>query len=165
MSQLETQSTIRKGVATRTVVLLIIIAGLGAGAAAFAFANVSANTGNNQTGTNNLTTNQWSGMRAGPRDIDGSFTGSRAASTIANVSVTGFNIVDSSHITVTLTWTGTGTTPAVTIVAASYDLSGSNTVASGWTGPDTVSVHLVGTGTLSSNINCMRVLVVPLTGA
>jgi hypothetical protein len=163
MSQLETQQ-IRKGVATRTALLLIIIAGLSAGAAAFAFANVSANSGN-QTGTNNLTTNQWSGLRAGPRDIDGSFTGFRAASTIANVSVTGFNIVDSSHITVTMTWRGTGAAPSVTIVASAYDLSGSNTVATGWTSPDTVSVHLVGTGTLSSNVNSIRVLVVPLTGA
>jgi hypothetical protein len=169
MSQLETRSTIRKGVATRTVVLLLIIAGLSSAAAAFAFANVSANTGNNQNGTNNLTTNQWSGLRgAGPLangDPSGSFTGFKAASTIANVSVTGFNIVDSSHLTVTLTWSGTGTTPAVTIVVAARGLSGSNTVASGWTSPDTVSVHLVGTGTLSSSVDCIRVLVVPLTGA
>ena len=164
MSQIDTQP-IRKGVATRTVVLLIIIAGLSAGAAAFAFANASANAGANQTGTNNLTTNRWAGLRAAPRDIDGSFTGFRAASTIANVTVTGFNVVDNSHITVTLTWTGTGTTPAVTIVSSAYDLSGSNTVSAGWTSPDTISVHLVGTGTLSSTVNCIRVLVVPLTGA
>lgn len=167
MSQLENQA-VHKTVATRTVVLLIIIAGLSSAAAAFAFANASANTGN-QAGTNNLTTNQWSGLRGtGPLangDPSGSFTGFRAMSTIANVSVTGFNIVDSSHLTLTLTWTGTGTTPALTIVVAARGLSGSNTVSSGWTSPDTVSVHLVGTGTLSSNVDCIRALVVPLTGA
>jgi hypothetical protein len=166
MSQSETQPTVKRGVATRTVILLIIIAGLSAGAAAFAFANASANTNNPTTSTNN--NGQWFGLRgAGPYWHDGnnSFSSFRAASTIANVSVTGFNVVNSNHLTVTLSYTGTGTTPAATIVVVAPGLSGSNTVSAGWTGPDNVSVSLVGSGSLSSSMTCVRVLVVPLTGA
>lgn len=149
--------------ATRTVVLLIIIVGLSAGAAAFAFANVSANTPS--TSANNLNNygGQWNPMLHDPGSR--SFTGFRAGSTVANVSVTGFNIVDSNHLTVSLTYHGTGTTPAVTIVVVAPGLSGSNTAASGWSSPSTVSVDLVGTGSLSSSSNIIRVLVVPLTGA
>lgn len=164
MSQTENPPT-KKGVATRTVVLLILIAGLSAGAAAFAFANVSAAT-NNPSTTNSLN-GQWPGLRgAGPLGWHGnnSYTSFRAASTIANVTVTGFSIVNSNHLTVTLSYHGTGTAPAATIVVVAPGLSGSNTVASGWTSPTTVSVDLVGSGSLSSNINCVRVLVVPLTG-
>ena len=170
MSQSETQPTVKRGVATRTVVLLVIIAGLGAGAAAFAFANAQAQTQNPST-TNNLNTvnGQWPGLRgAGPLvrgDPSGSFTSFRAASTVANVSITGFNVVDSSHLTVTLSYSGTGSAPAATIVVVSSGLSGSNTLSAGWNSPSTVSVHLVGTGTLSSSMTCVRVLVVPLTGA
>ena len=167
MSQTENPPT-KKGVATRTVVLLIIIAGLSAGAAAFAFAGASAAT-NNPSTTNSLNNGQWLGWRgAGPlglHDSNNSYTSFRAASTIANVSVTGFSIVDSNHLTVTLTYKGTGSAPATTIVVVAHDLSGSNTVSSGWTSPTTVSVDLVGSGSLSSNINCVRVLVVPLTGS
>lgn len=168
MSQTETQPTVKKGVATRTVVLLII-AGLSAGAAAYAFGNAQAATTN--PSSNGLAANngQWLGWRgAGPlagHDFNGTFTGFRAASTIANVSVTGFNVVDSSHLTVTLTYGGTGTTPAATIVVVAQGLSGSTTLLAGWGSPSTVSVHLVGTGTLSSSMTCVRVLVVPLTGA
>ena len=170
MSQSETQPTVKRGVATRTVVLLVIIAGLSAGAAAFAFANAQAQTANPST-TNNLNTfnGQWPGLRgAGPlgqADSNRSFTSFRAASTIANVTVTGFNVVDSSHLTVTLSYGGTGSAPAATIVVVAPGLSGSNTLAAGWSSPSTVSVHLVGTGTLSSSMTCVRVLVVPLTGA
>jgi hypothetical protein len=167
MSQSETQTAIKRGVATRTVVLLIIIAGLSAGAAAFAFANVSANTSNPSTSTNN--NGQWLGLRgAGPlswHNGNRSFTSFRAASTIANVSVTGFNIVNSNHLTVTMSYTGTGTAPAATIVVVAPGLSGSNTVSAGWSSPDTVSVSVVGSGSLSSSMTCVRVLVVPLTGA
>lgn len=166
MSQTETKPTVKRGVATRTVVLLIIIAGLSGGAAAFAFANVSANTNDASTSNNN---GQWLAWRgAGPlawHDGNRSFTSFRAASTIANVSVTGFNIVNSNHLTVTLSYVGVGTTPAATIVVVAPGLSGSNTVSAGWTGPDTVSVSLVGSGSLSSSMTCVRVLVVPLTGA
>jgi hypothetical protein len=96
---------------------------------------------------------------------NGTFTSFRAASTIANVTVTGFIIVDSSHVTVTLSYQGTGTSPAVTIVAAAPRLSGSNTVSGGWSSPTTVSVHVIGTGSLSTTTTCLRVLVVPFTGA
>jgi hypothetical protein len=163
MSETTTQPTVKKGVATRTVILLIIIAGLSAGAAAFAFANVSANT-NNPTTANSL--NNYNGHWPGPLRLNSnnSYTMFRAASRIANVSVTGFSIVNSNHITVTLSYHGTGTAPAATIVVVAPGLTGSNTVTAGWTSPTTVSVDLVGSGSLSSNINCVRVLVVPLTG-
>lgn len=151
--------------ATRTVVLLLVIVGLSASAAAFAFASVSANTPTqNTTGTNNLNNfdGQWPSLH---QDGSRSFTSFRSTSTVANVSVTGFNIVDSNHLTISLSYHGTGTTPAVTIVAIAPGLSGSNTAASGWSSPSTVSVDLIGSGSLSSNSNCIRVLVVPLTGA
>jgi len=106
---------------------------------------------------------------AGPlgweRHDNGTFTSFKAASTIANVTVTGFNVVDSSHLAVTLSYQGTGTTPAVTIVVAAPGLSGSNTISAGWSSPTTVSVHVIGSGSLSSSATCLRVLVVPLTGA
>ena len=152
--------------ATRTVVLLLVIVGLSASAAAFAFASASANsTPQNSTNTTNNLNNingQWHGLQ---QDGSRSFTAFRSISTAANVSVTGFNIVDSNHLTVSLTYHGIGTTPALTIVVMASGLSGSNTAASGWSSPSTVSVDLVGIGSLSSNSNCIRVLVVPLTGA
>ncbi|MBO0888868.1 hypothetical protein J2P12_07190 [Candidatus Bathyarchaeota archaeon] len=164
MSQPE-QSTVKRGIKTRSVVLLLLIVGLGAGAAAYAFASASAQT---PTTTNNLN-GQWPGWRGpGPlvwRDHNGTFTSFRAGSTIANVSVTSFSVVDSTHVSLTLTYSGTGSAPAATIVAVAPGLSGSNTVSAGWTSPDTVSVHLVGSGSLSTSMTCVRVLVVPLTGA
>jgi hypothetical protein len=168
MSQTENPPA-KKGVATRTVVLLLIIAGLSAGAAAFAFAGASASTNNPSTtnGLNNYN-GQWLGWRGAGllgRNNNNSYTSFRAASTVANVTVTGFSIVNSNHVTVTLSYSGTGTAPAATIVAVAPGLSGSNTVSAGWTSPTTVSVDLVGSGSLSSNINCVRVLVVPLTGS
>ena len=166
MSQIEVQTSKHKTMATRTVVLLLVIVGLSASAAAFAFASASANpTTQNATGTTNNLNNfsgQWPGVHPGGSR---SFTSFRAGSTVANVSVTGFNIVDSNHLTISLSYHGTGTTPAITIVAIAPGLSGSNTAASGWTSPSTVSIDLVGTGSLSSSSNCIRVLVVPLTGA
>ena len=169
MSQTETQPTVKRGIATRSVVLLLLIVGLGAGAAAYAFATASALTPNQSQ--NNLATynGQWLGWRGpGPlawHDRNGTFTSFRAASTIANVSVTSFSIVDSSHLTVTLSYTGTGSTPAATLVVVAPGLSGSNTVSVGWSSPTTVSVSLVGSGILSSSTTCVRVLIVPLTGA
>jgi len=167
MSQTETQPTVKRGIATRSVVLLLLIVGLGAGAAAYAFATASAQTPN-QPSTNNLN-GQWLGWRGpGPlawHDHNGTVTSFRAASTIANVSVTGFSIVDSSHLSVTLSYAGTGTTPAATIVVVAPELSGSNTLSTGWSNPTTVSVSLVGSGSLSSTTTCVRVLIVPLTGA
>jgi hypothetical protein len=171
MSQIETQQATRKSFSTRSLVLVILLVGLGAGTAAYVLASASAAPTNssNQNGLNTYN-GQWPGLRGAgslgwETGHNGTFTSLRAASTIPNVTVTGFNIVDSSHITVTLSYQGTGTTPAVTIVAAAPGLSGSNTVSAGWSSPTTVSVHVVGSGSLSSTTNCLRVLIVPLTGA
>ncbi|HYY90500.1 MAG TPA: hypothetical protein VE955_00765 [Candidatus Dormibacteraeota bacterium] len=165
MSQLETPQHNKPGIKTRSIVLLLLIVGLGAGATAYAFASAYAQT---PTTTNNLN-GQWPGWRGpGPlvwHDHNGTFTSFRAGSTIANVSVTGFSVVDSAHVSLTLTYSGAGSAPAATIVVVAPGLSGSNTVTAGWTSPDTVSVHLVGSGSLSTSMTCVRVLVVPLTGA
>src|SRR6266478_1784778 len=169
MSQIETQQATRKGVSTRSLVLVILLVGLGAGTTAYVLASASAGpTTSSQNGLNTYN-RQGLGLRgAGPLGWEtghnGTFTSFRAASTIANVTVTGFNIVDSSHITVTLSYQGTGTTPATTIVVAAPGLSGSNTVSVGWSSPTTVSVHVIGSGSLSTTATCIRVLVVPLTG-
>ena len=171
MSQSETQQSTRKRFSTRSIVLVILFVGLGAGTAAYALASASAapTTSSNQDGLNTYN-GRWPGFRgAGPLGWEtghnGTFTSFRAASTIANVTVTGFNIVDISHVTVTLSYQGTGTSPAVTIVAAAPGLSGSNTVSAGWSNPTIVSVHVIGTGSLSTTTTCLRVLVVPFTGA
>ncbi len=171
MSQTETQPATRKRFPTRSLVVVILLVGLGAGTVVYALASASAapNTPSGQSGLNNYN-GQWPGLRgAGPLGWEtghtGTFTSFRAASTIANVTVTGFNIVDITHITVTLSYQGTGTTPATTIVVAAPGLSGSNTISAGWSGPTTVSVHVIGSGSLSSTATCLRVLVVPLTGA
>jgi hypothetical protein len=171
MSQTETQQATGKRFSTRSLVLVILLVGFGAGTVAYALASASAapTTVSNQNSLNTYN-GRWPGLRGAGQlgwetGHNGTFTSFRAASTIANVTVTGFNIVDSSDITVTLSYQGTGTTPAVTIVAAAPGLSGSNTVSAGWSTPTTVSVHVVGSGSLSSTITCLRVLVVPLTGA
>ena len=171
MSQIETQHATRKSVSTRSLVLVILLVGLGAGTTAYVLATASAApaTSSNQNDLNTYG-GRWPGLRgAGPLGWEtghnGSFTSFRAASTTANVTVTGFNIVDSSHVTITLSYQGAGTTPAVTIVAAAPGLSGSNTVTAGWSSPTTVSVQIVGTGSLSTTTNRLRVLVVPFTGA
>jgi len=169
MSQTETQPTVKRGIATRSIVLLLLIVGLGAGAAAYAFDTASAVTPNQSQNSLATYNGQWLGWRGGGplawHDRNGTFTSFRAASTIANVSVASFSIVDSNHLTVTLSYTGTGSTPAATIVVVAPGLSGSNTVSTGWTSPATVSVSLIGSGSLSSSTTCVRVLIVPLTGA
>jgi len=171
MSQIETQQATRKSVSTRSLVLVILLVGLGAGTTAYVLASASAapTTSSNQNGLNTYN-KQGLGLRgAGPLDWEtghnGTFTSFRAASTITNVTVTGFNIVDSSHLTLTLSYQGIGTTLATTIVVAAPGLSGSNTVSAGWSSPTTVSVHVIGSGSLSTTATCIRVLVVPLTGA
>ena len=171
MSQIETQQATRKSFSTRSMVLGMLLVGLGAGTAAYVLVNASAapSTSSNRNG---LTTynGRWPGLRgAGPLSWEarnnGTFTSFRAASTIANVTVTGFTIVDGTHITLTLSYQGTGTTPAATIVVAAPGLGGSNTISAGWSSPTTVSVHVIGSGSLSSTTTCLRVLVVPFTGA
>src|SRR5438034_5649292 len=171
MSQIETQQATRKSFSTRSLVLVILLVGLGAGTAAYVLASAFAapSTSSTQNGLNTYN-GQWLGLRgAGPLGWEarnnGTFTSFRAASTITNVTVTAFNIVDSTHITVTLFYQGTGTTPAATIVVATPWHSGSNTISAGWSSPTTVSVHVIGSGSLSSTTTCLRVLVVPFTGA
>jgi hypothetical protein len=171
MSQIETQTPTRKSFSTRSLVLVILLVGLAAGTAAYVLASASAapTTSSNQNGLNSYN-GQWPGLRwAGPvgweTGHNGTFTSFRAASTITNVTVTGFNIVDSSHITVTLSYQGIGTGPAATIVVGAPRLSGSNMVSAGWSSPTTVSVHVIGSGSLSSTATSLRVLVVPFTGA
>jgi hypothetical protein len=171
MSQTETRQTTNKGFSTRSIALVILLVGLGAGTTAYVPATASAApaTSSNQNGLNTYN-GQWLGLRgAGPLGWEtghnGTFTSFRAASTVTNVTVTGFNIVDSSHITVTLSYQGTGTAPAATIVVVAPGLSGSNTVSAGWSTPTTVSVHEIGSGSLSSTTTCLRVLVLPFTGA
>jgi len=171
MPQIETQQATRKSVSTRSLVLVILLVGLGAGTTAYVLASASAapSTSSNQNGLNTYN-RQGLGLRgAGPLGWEtghnGTFTSFRAASTIANVTVTDLNIVDSSHLTVTLSYQGTGTTPAATIVIVAPSLSGSNTISAGWSSPTTISVHVIGSGSLSSTATCLRVLVVPFTGA
>src|SRR5256712_11129459 len=171
MSQIETEQATRKGVSTRSLILVILLVGLGAATVAYVLASASAapTTASNQNGLNTYN-GQWLGLRgAGALSWEarnnGTFTSFRAASTIANVTVTGFTIVDSTRITLTLSYQGTGTTPAATIVVAAPGLSGSNTISAGWSSPTTVSVHVIGSGSLSSTATCLRVLVVPFTGA
>src|SRR6266478_6412868 len=152
MSQIETEQATRKGVSTRSLVLVILLVGLGAGTAAYVLASASAApaTSSSQNGLNTYN-GQWLGLRgAGPLGWEtchnGTFTSFRAASPVTNVTVTGFNIVDSSHVTVTLSYQGTGTAPAATIVVVAPGLSGSNTISAGWSSPTTVSVHVIGSG-------------------
>jgi hypothetical protein len=85
---------------------------------------------------------------------------------VNNVTVTGFQIVDSNHITITLNYGATGTSPAITVVGIAPGLSGSTTLSAGWGSPKTLSLHLIGAGTLStSGPNAIRVAVLPLTGS
>ncbi len=169
MSQQENPWTTKHGFPLRSVLLIVLIVGLGAGAAAYALGSTHGATNtsnqNSQVNTNGL---QWYGPRpmmggTGLRDPAGSYTSFRAVSTVNNVTVTGFNIVDSTHFTLNLAYHGTASSPALTIVGLSPGLSGSNTLASGWTSPATVSLSMTGTGSLSTTAS-LRVLVVPLTG-
>ena len=172
MSQQETQQIRKTTISTRSILLVVLIVGLGAGIVAYSIgnalaANVSQSSQNTQFGNGFARPFGPRGWERGAYDENrtGTSLSFRAATTINNVTVTGFNIVDSNHITVTLAWGGSGSAPAVTIVSIAPGLSGSNTVSAGWGPSSTVSVSLVGTGTLSSSSSCIRVLVVPLTGS
>src|SRR5438876_8489953 len=103
MSQVATQLPTRKSFSTRSLVLVIRLVGVGAGTAAYVLASASAapSTSSNQNGRNAYN-GQWLGLRgAEPLSWEarnnGTFTSFRAASTITNVTVTGFTIVDSTH--------------------------------------------------------------------
>jgi hypothetical protein len=162
MSQQDIQSTTRRGISTRSVVLVILLVGLGAGAVGYGLNNAFAATNPSQT----TTTNQWSGLRgAGPSGWDrdgGSSLSFRAISTVTNVTATGFAITDSTHFTITIAYHGTGNAPAITVVGLASGLSGSTTVASGWANPTTVTLTLTGTGSLITTMRA-QALIVPLT--
>jgi hypothetical protein len=167
MSQQEIQSTTRRGISARQVVLVVLLVGLGAGAVGYGLNNAFA--ANNPSQASPTTTSggqQWFGLRgAGPAGWEqngGSSLSFRAASTVANVTATGFAITDSTHFTITIAYHGTGSAPAITVVGIAPGLSGSTTVASGWTSPTTVTVTLTGTGSLTTTMS-VRALIVPLT--
>ncbi|TMI50062.1 hypothetical protein E6H20_06665 [Candidatus Bathyarchaeota archaeon] len=162
MSQPDIQQITRRGISTRSVVLVILLVGLGAGAVGYGLNNAFAATNPTQQTTTNG--QQWSGLKGPPGwDHDGATTLSfRAISTVANVTATGFAITDSTHFTINIAYHGTGTSPAITIVGLSPNLSGSTTVASGWNSPTTVTITLTGTGSLTTAMHS-QALIVPLT--
>jgi len=164
MSQPDIQSTTRRGISTRSVVLVILLVGLGAGAVGYGLNNAFAATNPSQQST--ATNGQWSGLRgAGPAGWNhdgGSSLSFRAFSTVANVTATGFAITDSTHFTITIAYHGTGSAPAITVVGLAPELSGSTTLASGWTSPTTVTLTLTGTGSLTTTMHA-QALIVPLT--
>src|SRR6266852_8868140 len=164
MSQQDVQQTMRRGISTRSVVLVILLVGLGAGAVGYGLNNAFAAT--NPTQQTTTTNGQWSGLRgAGPPGWDrngGSSLSFRAISTVTNVTATGFAITDSTHFTMTIAYHGAGSTPAITVVGLAPGLSGSTTVASGWTSPTTVTLTLTGTGSLTTTMRA-QALIVPLT--
>src|SRR5215472_11755694 len=165
MSQQNIQPTSHKSISTRMIVLVVLFVGLGAGAVGYGLNNAFAATNSSQQGTatNDL---RWPGPNAaGPHgwyNDAGSSLSFRASSTVANVTATGFSITDSTHFTLSLAYNGTGSAPAITVVGLSRNLSGSTTIASGWTNPTIVTVTLTGTGSLTSTM-CVRALIVPLT--
>ena len=143
---------------------MILLVGLGAGAVGYGLNNAFAATNPTQTTTTNVN-GQWSSLKgAGPGwDHDRASTLSfRAISTVANVSATGFSITDSTHFTITIAYHGTGSAPAITVVGLAPGLSGSTTVASGWTSPRAVTLTLIGTGSLTTTMRA-QALIVPLT--
>ena len=171
VSQTDNQHYNGKRFPLRSVLLIVLIVGLGAAATTYALSNVfAANNGTLQQSPTTSTSGQqlfglgirdpqaWSGSR------DSTYLSFRSVSTATNVTVTGFNIVDSTHITLNLAYHGSGIAPALTVVALAPGLSGSNTLSSGWGSSTTISVALTGTGSLSTTAH-VRVLVVPLTGA
>jgi hypothetical protein len=164
MSNQDIQQTTRPSISTRSIVVVILLVGLGAGAVGYGLNQVFAATNPTQQTTTN--TQQWSGLRgAGPpgwAHEGGPSLSFRAASTVANVTATGFAITDSTHFTITITYHGTGTTPAITVVGLAPGLSGSTTVASGWASPTTVTITLTGTGSLTTTMRA-QALIVPLT--
>jgi hypothetical protein len=155
----------RRGISTRSV-LVILLVGLGAGAVGYGLNNAFAATNPSQQSATTTNGQQWSGLRGtGPpgwRHDGGSSLSFRAFSTVANVTATGFAITDSTHFTITIAYHGTGSAPAITVVGLAPGLSGSTTVASGWTSPTTVTLSLTGTGSLTTTMHA-QALIVPLT--
>lgn len=166
MSQQDIQPATRRGISTRSVLLVILLVGLGAGAVGYGLNNAFAATNPTQQTTATTNGQQWSGLRgAGPPGWNhegGSSLSFRAFSTVANVTATGFAITDSTHFTIIIAYHGTGSAPAITVVGLAPGLSGSTTVASGWTSPTTVTLSLTGTGSLTTTMRT-QALIVPLT--
>ncbi len=174
MSTEQNQQSGIRTLSTRRVLLLVLIVGLGAGIVAYSIGDILAANASQSSQTTQSTNSAYPvfGPRGWEKGTYGKYglnrTGTRlgfsAVSTVNNVTVTGFKIVDSNHISVSLAWAGSGSAPALTIVSVAPGLSGSNTLSAGWETPATISISMVGTGTLSSSSTCLRVLVVPLTG-
>jgi len=161
----------------RSVLLVVLLAGIGAGATAYSLANVFAagNSGSTQNTQTLTSSGHWYAYNpalngpgqagSGPwsGDHNGSFLTFRALSTVSNVTVAGFNIVDATHFTMNLSYHGTGSAPAITVVGFAPGLTGSNTLSAGWSSPTTVSVSMTGTGSLSTSTH-LQALIVPFTG-
>jgi hypothetical protein len=166
MSQQKIQQATRRGISTRSVLLVILLVGLGAGAVGYGLNNAFAATNPTQQTTTTTNGQQWSGLRgAGPPGWGhdgGSSLIFRAVSTVTNVTATGFAITDSTHFTITIAYHGTGSAPAITVVGLAPGLSGSTTIASGWTSPTTVTLSVTGAGSLTTIMRA-QALIVPLT--
>ena len=177
--QIKEQKTAGRKFTTSSVLLMTLMVGLASGLVAYEIGTIGlANgLGLNPTTLQTNTTNDPATTNGGLRWGRGGFGGEGglvfgASSQVANVSVTGFNISGSNQLTVNLAYAGSGATPAITIVALSrvvsgntcQTLSGSTIDQSGCTSPATVTVNMVGTGSLSSARRIM-VLIVPYTGA
>ena len=150
----------------RSIILIILVIGAGASRTVYGLTNAFGASNQPTQNTSGNTSMQWHGF---PRGQWGEMHASsslafRAISTVSNVTVTGFQITDTSHITVNLSYQGTGTSPSITAVGFGPGLSGSNTLSSGWTSPQILSIHLIGQGSLSGS-TAIRVIIVPLTGA
>src|SRR5438876_11465066 len=98
MSQPDIQSTMRRGISTRSVVIVILLVGLGAGAVGYGLNNAFAATNPTQQTTTNG--QQGSGLKGSPGwdHYDASTLGFRAISTVANVTANGFAFPESSHL-------------------------------------------------------------------
>src|SRR5438094_7090381 len=143
MSQQDIQQTARRGISTRSALLVILLVGLGAGAVGYGLNNAFAATNPTQQTTNGQ---QWSVLR-GPGPLGwghegGSSLGFRAFSTVANVTATAFAITDSTHFTITIVYHRTGAAPAITVVCTTPQLSASLTVALARTIPTSITIPL-----------------------
>ncbi len=150
----------------RSILLIMLVIGAGASLTVYGLSNAF---GVSTQPTQNTPSNagpQWHGFPRGQwgEIYGGSGLAFRAISTVNNVTVTGFQVADSSHITVNLSYQGTGTSPSITAVGFGPGLSGSSTLSSGWSSPQALSIHLIGQGSLSGSTS-IRVIIVPLTGA
>ena|SRR3989441_11223721 len=176
--QVNDQKTGGRKFTTGSVLLLTLMVGLASGLVAYEVGAIGlANGLGLDTATVQGPDNNDPAANAGLRWGHHGFFGGQglafgASSQVANVSVTGFNISGSNELTVNLVYTGSGATPSITTVGLSHGisnntfqtLSGSTIQRSGWTSPTTVTVGMVGTGSLSSARRIM-VLIVPYTGA